>query len=309
MKGIYVNLKRFDVPRIYGGICPSSDPAAWIRTIMDQSVAFGLGRRQDLELVYLLPESLLLVAMAALDRHDEAARGRISIGCQGVHLNDVQGGGNFGAFTTFRPAAAMAAIGCRWAIVGHSEERRGLLDLMVRYDSSILGSPAGLAQARQAINGIVAQETASAFKRGIDVLLCIGESAEERGAGSPEEQLERACAVIGRQLEESLTGAVAAREGQRLVIGYEPLWAIGPGRTPPGAEYIDFIARFIKDRVGSQFGFVPEVVYGGGLKAENVGPISALPSIDGGLVALTRFTGDIAFEPEGLREIIAGYQV
>ena len=74
-----------------------------------------------------------------------------------------------------------------------------------------------------------------------------------------------------------------------------------------GAPYIRFVAAFIKETVRQRFGFVPDVVYGGGLKEENAAMLAEIEPLDGGLVALTRFAPPIAFEPEGLKRIIERY--
>lgn len=91
------------------------------------------------------------------------------------------------------------------------------------------------------------------------------------------------------------------------MIGYEPIWAIGPGKTPPGKEYISFVSNFIKDTVKNEFDFEPTVVYGGGLKVENAGMLAQIDTIDGGLIALTKFTAEIGFSVKGLSEIINQY--
>nr|HML45187.1 triose-phosphate isomerase [Clostridia bacterium] len=83
---------------------------------------------------------------------------------------------------------------------------------------------------------------------------------------------------------------------------YEPVWAIGPGKQPPDAATIAEAARFIKERAGNC-----PVVYGGGLKADNAAMLAAIPEIDGGLIALTRFSGKIGFYPEEFLEIIRLY--
>ena len=67
------------------------------------------------------------------------------------------------------------------------------------------------------------------------------------------------------------------------------------------------MSAYIKSACMELFGFEPPVVYGGGLKEENAAMIAGIKTIDGGLVALTRFTGDIGFEPEGLKKIIEKY--
>lgn len=120
------------------------------------------------------------------------------------------------------------------------------------------------------------------------VAYCIGEKSEEQ---------DRWQEVLGAQLEEGLAGA----DLTRVVAAYEPVWSIGPGKTPADAPYIAKIARFTKSRLPV------DVVYGGGLRADNAGMLAGIPEIDGGLIALTRFTGEIGFYPEEYIEIIRLY--
>ena len=87
-----------------------------------------------------------------------------------------------------------------------------------------------------------------------------------------------------------------------VVIGYEPVWSIGPGKTPAGKEYITKIARFVKEQTHGL-----DVVYGGGIKTDNAAMLASIDEIDGGLIALTRFTGEIGFYPEEYLEIIRTY--
>jgi len=94
---------------------------------------------------------------------------------------------------------------------------------------------------------------------------------------------------------------------RQVVIGYEPIWAIGPGKTPPGKEYISFVSAFIRQVVRRHFGLEIPVVYGGGLKEENASIIASIETIAGGLVALTRFTGEIGFDVGGLKGIVDKY--
>ena len=123
----------------------------------------------------------------------------------------------------------------------------------------------------------------------MDVLYCVGEKSEEQ---------ERWQEVLRAQLETGLDGV----DMSRVVIGYEPVWSIGPGKTPAGREYIEKIARFIKEVTGGA-----DVVYGGGLKTDNAEMLASIPEIDGGLIALTRFSGRIGFYPDEYLEIIALY--
>ena len=123
----------------------------------------------------------------------------------------------------------------------------------------------------------------------LSVLYCIGETSEEQP------QWEQ---VLGEQLDVGLAGV----DKSRVVIAYEPVWSIGPGKTPAGKDYITKIARFVKERTGGM-----DVVYGGGLKADNAAMLASIEEIDGGLIALTRFQGEIGFYPAEYLEIIRLY--
>ena len=126
-------------------------------------------------------------------------------------------------------------------------------------------------------------------ENGMKVLYCIGEKDTE---------LDRWDQVLREQLEIGLDGV----DKSQVVIGYEPIWSIGPGKTPAGKDYITKIARFIKEVTGG----IP-VVYGGGLKVDNAEMLASILEIDGGLIALTRFQGEIGFYPDEYVEIIRTY--
>jgi len=307
MKQIFVNLKRFDVPRKLGGVCPMEDPLAWVESVMDQSVQLGLGAHADLSLVYLLPEGLAGAAIRRLAKAPAGQRRMIEVGCQGVHWDDVRPGKNFGAFTTSVPAAAAANLGCRWAIVGHSEERRSKLQVMAVYEPAVNTDAAVRARAAAAVDQLVRDEVQCALAAGLKVLLCVGESAEERGEGAFEVQQPRIETILRGQVLKGLHHAKAEVQAGKVVIGYEPIWAIGPGKVPPGKEYIAFVSAYIKRVCREEMGAHLAVVYGGGLKEENAGMIASIETIGGGLVALTRFTGEIGFDVHDLQKIVGKY--
>ena len=120
-------------------------------------------------------------------------------------------------------------------------------------------------------------------------LYCLGEKSEEQ---------ERWEEVLGEQLEIGLAGV----DKSKVVIGYEPIWSIGPGKTPADKEYITKIARFVKETADGI-----DIVYGGGLKLANSEMLASIPEIDGGLIALTRFSGNIGFYPDEYIQIIHSY--
>lgn len=275
MKHIYLNLKRFDIPAEYGGVNRIAAPGEWGRYIVDNTKeTLNQYDKNETEFVMFLPEAHLLGAISALDKE-----GILEIGSQGVYREDTAVGGNFGAFTTQRTGNSMKAIGCTSTIIGHCEERR---------DKAGILAEAGITDT-EAVNRILNKEVKAAAAAGLKVLYCIGENADEQ---------ENWQEVLKKQLEIGLEGV----DLSQVAIAYEPVWAIGPGKIPPDREYIEKIAKFIKDVTKGC-----PVVYGGGLKTDNAGMLASIPEIDGGLIALTRFQGEIGFYPEEYLEIIKTY--
>ncbi len=307
MREIFVNLKRFDVPRAMGGLCLTGDPAAWIGDIVEQTVRLGLGSLAGVRVTYLLPDALVPAALARMRSFPAGATRHLAIGNQGVFREDVTPGGNFGAFTSNTPAAAAANLGCTWSLVGHSEERLDKFDMLARFEPGVATDARLMERANAAVSRMLNEQARCALGREINVLFCIGETAGERGDGSFEEQKPRIEAVLRAQLATGLEGVAGFLPRRQVVIGYEPRWAIGPGKTPPGADYIGYVSAFVKKTVREACGFEAPVVYGGGLKEANARMIGGIDTLDGGLVALTRFTGDIAFEPEDLKIIVETY--
>lgn len=275
MKHIYLNLKRFDIPAEYGGVNRIAAPGAWGKYIVDNTKE-TLSRydKNETEFVMFLPEAHLFGAISALNKD-----GILEIGSQGVYREDTAVGGNFGAFTTQRTGNSMKAIGCTGTIIGHCEERR---------DKAGILAEAGVTDT-EAVNRILNKEVKAAAAAGLKVLYCIGENADEQ---------ENWQEVLKKQLEIGLEGV----DLSQVSIAYEPVWAIGPGKIPPDREYIEKIAKFIKDVTKGC-----PVVYGGGLKTDNAGMLASIPEIDGGLIALTRFQGEIGFYTEEYLEIIKTY--
>lgn len=275
MKHIYLNLKRFDAGVEYGGVNRLAPLNQWARTIV-QSVEAILEEYdpREVEFVQFYPELHLLQATGA--RQDKSI---LQIGSQGVFREDVEPGKNFGAFTTNLPAAVVADMGCSHVLIGHCEERKDLRGIL---------KTAGT-ENEEAISKILNQEILAAQNRGLNVVYCIGEDVAEKARWEE---------VLGNQIRVGLEGV----DTSKVVIAYEPIWSIGPGREPAGKEYIIKIARFIK----KEFGDI-DVVYGGGLKADNAAMLASIEEISGGLIALTRFQGDIGFYPEEYLEIIRLY--
>lgn len=275
MKHIFLNLKRFDIPKDQGGVNAIAPIAQWGSYIVEHTQdALKKYEGDDVEFAMYFPEAHLISAAAACKEQS-----LVQVGCQSVYREDTAVGGNFGAFTTSRTANAVKTIGCSSTIIGHCEERR---------DKAGILAEAGVTDTK-AINRILNLEIKQAIKAGLSVLYCIGETAEEQ---------DRWQEVLQEQLSTGLDGV----DTSRVTIAYEPIWAIGPGKTPPDAAYITKIGTYIKEVNGGL-----DVVYGGGLKVDNAQMLASIPVIDGGLIALTRFQGEIGFYPEEYLEIIRTY--
>lgn len=275
MKHIFLNLKRFDIPVEYGGvnaIAPVRDWGAYI--VAGTQEELKKYENDGVEFAMYFPEAHILGAAAACSPDSP-----IKIGCQSVYREDTAAGGNFGAFTANRTGNAMRAAGCVTAIIGHCEERQ---------DKAGILAEAGGTDMR-AVNRILNKEIKAAASSGLTVLYCIGESAREQKTWRT---------VLREQLETGLEGV----DCSKVTIAYEPVWAIGPGKTPPDKEYITKVGTFVKEITGGM-----DVVYGGGLKTDNARMLASIPVMDGGLIALTRFSGEIGFYPEEYLKIIRIY--
>lgn len=307
MERIFVNLKRFEVPIERGGVCPSPSPREWINSVIRQCVELGYGDNEVVRLVFFLPEALIVTTKKLLNSFPPEKRSTLEIGCQGVFREDIRPGGNFGAFTTNLPATAAANLGCTWAIIGHSEERNDKMGVLREFAPEIDDNSDLAAKALAAIDRLMNQEVLRALEAGLNVLICVGETAAERGNGDFASKQRCIETVLRRQVLTGLEGVQHLLGETQIVIGYEPIWAIGPGKVPPGKEYVQYVTQTIKAIVRENMSLEVPVVYGGGLKKENAGMLGSIAMLDGGLVALTRFTGQIGFDPQELDEIIQAY--
>lgn len=275
MKHIYLNLKRFDIPPEYGGVNRLAPIGEWAgKIICSTQEELKKYDPSKVDFTMFFPEMHLLNAVQAKTEDSP-----VQIGCQGVYRADTQVGGAFGAFTSSRPASAVVAAGCDAVLIGHCEERTAIAEIQTE---------AGV-KSSDVVNRILNQEVRCAAARGLRILYCIGEKSDEQNDWQD---------VLGSQLAIGLEGA----KGADVVIGYEPIWSIGPGKTPADKEYITKIARFVKEKTDGM-----EIVYGGGLKQENAAMLASIEEMDGGLIALTRFSGEIGFYPDEYLEIIRLY--
>jgi triosephosphate isomerase len=173
---------------------------------------------------------------------------RVGIGAQDCHV------AAFGAHTGDISAEMIADAGASAVIVGHSERRadHGETDALVR------------------------EKAAAAWQQGLLAIVCVGETQAERDAG-------KALEVVGRQLAGSVPdGATAAN----LVVAYEPVWAIGTGRTPTAADVAE-VHGFIRKALVSRFpeqGAAIRLLYGGSVKPSNAKELLAVENVNGALI-------------------------
>ncbi len=160
-----------------------------------------------------------------------------------------------GAYTGEVSASMLAEFGCRYVIVGHSERRALFAD-----DDATVG--------RKAL---------SALQAGLVPIVCVGETLAEREAG-------QVMSVLGRQLGAVLEVLGAAQLG-RVVLAYEPVWAIGSGRSASAAQ-VGEVHAGIRDWLGARgvAANAVRILYGGSVKADNAAEIFAVRHVDGGLI-------------------------
>jgi triosephosphate isomerase len=161
-----------------------------------------------------------------------------------------------GAHTGEVSAAMLLDFGCRYVLVGHSERR-------TLYGES---------------DGDVAARFAAALEAGLQPLLCVGETLEERENGQTESVVER---QLGAVLERSGVDAFA-----RAIVAYEPVWAIGTGKTAT-PEQAQAVHAFIRDKFASRDAIIAgqlRILYGGSVNGSNAADLFAREDIDGGLV-------------------------
>ena len=174
----------------------------------------------------------------------------LAFGAQDVSCNEK------GAYTGEVSATMLVDVGARYGLVGHSERRQ------YHHESSEL----------------VARKFMAAIHAGLVPVLCIGETLEQREAGATEQ-------VIAAQLAPVLELAGAAAFA-RAVVAYEPVWAIGTGRTASPAQ-AQAVHAFIRGEVASHDARIADslsLLYGGSVKPDNAAELFAQPDVDGGLV-------------------------
>ncbi|MFO1408712.1 MAG: triose-phosphate isomerase [Steroidobacteraceae bacterium] len=216
-----------------------AENAALVRELLDQIAADAAAE------VMVCPPYVYLWETARLLKDTD-----VTLGAQSVCAEAP------GAFTGEVSASMLKDVGCRYALVGHSERRQ-------LYGES---------------DALVARKFVAAQAQGLVPVLCVGETLDEREAG-------RTAEVVARQLDAVLAvsgaGALA-----RAVVAYEPVWAIGTGRTasPEQAQEVHAMIRGKVAVLDATIGASVRILYGGSVKASNARDLFAMPDIDGGLV-------------------------
>ena len=189
----------------------------------------------------------------------------IHVGAENVHFE------KSGAFTGEISADMLVDLGVEYVIVGHSERRQYF------------------AETDQTVN----KRTLAALNAGLKVILCVGESLQQREEGVTEE-------LVRMQVKIALNG-VTADELKNVVIAYEPIWAIGTGKTATGeqaAEVCTYIRSLIRAQYGARIARSVTIQYGGSMKGSNAHELLSHEDIDGGLI------GGASLDPKALMEIV-----
>jgi len=155
MVEIFVNLKRFEVSKKLGGICPEPNSKKWIEFVIEEVIESGLGKSDKVHLTFLLPESLLIPALEKMKGYAQSEIQNLDIGCQSVFRENITPGRNFGAFTSNLPASAASNIGCTWTMIGHSEERKDKLEMIAEYDPLVLTELESMKKANHSIDSLL----------------------------------------------------------------------------------------------------------------------------------------------------------
>jgi triosephosphate isomerase len=193
----------------------------------------------------------------------------IKLGAQNAHWEKE------GAFTGEVSPFMIKDIGCTYLIIGHSERRHQMSET----------------------DDIINKKLKAALGVGLTPILCIGELLEERQEGKTE-------SVLRRQLEQGLDG-ITAEQMQYITIAYEPVWAIGTGKTatPEQAqESHSFIRKFIATILNETIAENIRIMYGGSVKPDNISQLSAQPDLDGALV------GGASLKADSFSQIIKKYK-
>lgn len=202
---------------------------------------------QDAEVDVVVCPPFVCLAAAA-----EALKGsNIALGAQNMHFDEK------GAYTGEIAPNMLKELGVEYVIIGHSERRQYF------------------GETDESVN----KKVTVALAHGLNPIMCVGETLEEREKGITEK-------VVEKQTREGLKG-LEGQDVQRVVIAYEPVWAIGTGKTATSDqanEVIAFIRGIVSDMFGKDVADKIRIQYGGSMNPKNASELMAMPDIDGGLI-------------------------
>ena len=211
-------------------------------------------------------EIIVAPPFPALPSAVAASRGtRIKICAQNLHWEPT------GAYTGEVSAGMLAAIGCSHVIIGHSERRQYFGET----------------------DGTVHLKVLAALDAGLTPIVCVGETLEQREAGNTD-------TVLREQFSAGM-GALEPEEFGKLILAYEPVWAIGTGRTATpdmAAESHSLLRSLVASRFGNPAAFALRILYGGSVKPSNFAGLLEREDIDGGLV------GGASLDPESFAALV-----
>jgi triosephosphate isomerase len=213
----------------------------------------GLGGEQRISVAVCPPFPYLPVVAEALKGSP------VALGAQNCYCEKE------GAFTGEVSPAMLVDVGCRYVILGHNERRQKLGET----------------------DAFINRKVHAALTAGLEVILCLGETLQERQANRTE-------AVLDTQLSGSLAGLDAAGL-RRVVLAYEPVWAIGTGQnaTPEQAQQAHaFLRGRIRERFGEESASALPIQYGGSVKPDNAASLFRQPDVDGGLIGGASLNAD-----------------
>ncbi len=197
--------------------------------------------------------------------HDALRNSAIALGAQTVHWETE------GAYTGEISPSMLIAAGCRFVIIGHSERRQYF------------------GETDETVN----RRLRAAMKQGLVPVFCVGETEAQRETGET-------FSVLDKQIKMGLK-EVFPEEPDALVLAYEPVWAIGTGKTATSAQAQEvhaFLRERLNDRFGETLAGAIRILYGGSVKPDNVTELMAMPDVDGALV------GGASLKPEVFAQIV-----
>jgi len=219
--------------------------------LLEEGVALAKGVGQEFKKTGRRDcEVLVCPPFTLLSAVKKAIKGtRVALGAQDCHFAEK------GAHTGDVSPVMLKDLGCQYVIVGHSERRTN----------------------HHETNELIAKKAEAAINAGLKVIICIGETEAERDSG-------KTIKVCTDQIMGSVPAIATA---QNTVIAYEPVWAIGTGRTPTTSEVEEVhasIRKVISKKLGRANANKMRILYGGSMKPSNAKELLALPNVDGGLI-------------------------